>query len=106
MRHLPDDADRSPRVRAVLNVVDRIPSGRVLTYGDVADWIGSRSPRQVGQIMARWGHEVAWFRVVLADGSCAAGVAADQLVRLVADGVPLTTGGRRVDLRRARWDGR
>jgi methylated-DNA-protein-cysteine methyltransferase related protein len=94
---------RAPdRVFAVLEVVDSIPAGRVMSYGDIAAYLGLGSPRQVGQILARHGHEVPWYRVVMADGSPASHDPGEHLARLRADGAPLTGGGR-VDLSRARW---
>ena len=86
---------------AVLDVVDTIPAGRVMTYGDIARHLGLRSPRQVGQVMARRGHEVAWHRVVMADGSPAPHHVDEQLARLRADATPLR--GARVVLDDARW---
>lgn len=90
-----------PFAAAVLDVVDEVPVGRVVTYGDIAAHLGVRSARQVGQVMARFGHEVAWHRVVLATGACAAPHGAEQLARLRAEGVALR--GGRVDLRSARF---
>lgn len=90
---------------AVLSVVERIPLGRVLTYGDVAQVLGTRSARAVGTVMSRWGHEVAWQRVVLASGDPAPGHEREALRLLRSEGCPLITGGRRVDLARARWHG-
>ena len=91
--------------RAVLDLVDAIPPGRVLTYGDIAEALGSRSPRQVGQVMSHHGHEVPWQRVVLASGEPAPSAPQEALRLLRGEGCPLTAGGRRVDLARARWDG-
>jgi alkylated DNA nucleotide flippase Atl1 len=96
---LPDFAER------VLAVVDLIPPGRVLSYGDIAEWIGSRSPRQVGRVMFRFGSAVPWHRVVMSDGAPAPNHAREQLALLRADGTPLVADGSRVDMRRARWDG-
>jgi len=59
---------RDARTAAILELVDAIPRGRVMTYGDVARTLGIASPRLVGQVMARDGHEVAWHRVVRATG--------------------------------------
>lgn len=89
----------------VLDAVDRIPPGRVLTYGDVAEYVGSGGPRQVGQVMSRWGGAVAWWRVLRADGSPPPGHERAALEHYRAEGTPLRPGGSRVDLRRARWDG-
>lgn len=89
----------------VLDVVDRIPSGRVMTYGDIAEYLGMGGPRQVGQVMAHWGGGVPWWRVIRADGTPLAGREPDALRRYRAEGTPLRAGGSRVDMRRARWDG-
>jgi alkylated DNA nucleotide flippase Atl1 len=89
----------------VLDAVDRIPWGRVMSYGDVAEYVGAGGPRAVGTGMARWGGEVPWHRVQHNDGSCAAHQAARQLAVLRGEGVPMR-GRTRVDMTRARWDGR
>lgn len=77
-----------------------------MTYGDVAEYVGTRAARNVGRILATHDDDrpLPWHRVVRADGSCAEHIRADQLQRLRAEGVPVT--GDRVDLRRCRWDGR
>jgi alkylated DNA nucleotide flippase Atl1 len=90
----------------VLDVVDSIPAGHVLSYGDVAEAVGAGGPRQVGRVMALWGGGVAWWRVVHADGSLLAGHERAALARYKAEGTPLrpsADGGRpRIDMRRAR----
>jgi alkylated DNA nucleotide flippase Atl1 len=90
---------------AVLDAVDRIPPGQVMTYGDVAEYVGAGGPRQVGQVMSRWGGAVAWWRVLRADGSPPPGHEARALERYREEGTPLRPGGHRVDLRQARWGG-
>jgi alkylated DNA nucleotide flippase Atl1 len=90
---------------AVLDVVDLIPRGRVMTYGDVAEYLGYGGPRQVGQVMARWGGAVTWWRVLKADGSPPPGHEPAALREYRRERTPLRPDGRRVDLRRARWDG-
>ena len=86
----------------VLDAVDRIPRGKVMAYGDVAEYVGAGSARAVGRVMATWGSEVPW--VLRADGSCATHKADRQLELLRRERVPLR--GGRVDMERARWDGR
>lgn len=88
---------------AVVDLVDAIPAGTVLTYGDVAGLVGGGGPRQVGRVLARYGSATAWWRVVRASGEPARGLEAEALGHLRAEGTPLA--GRRVDLRRARWAG-
>ena len=89
--------------RAVLDVVDRIPAGKVLTYGDVAELMGRGSPRTVGTVLSDHGREVPWQRVVQASGRPAEPHLQEALRLLAAEGCPLR--GERVDLAAARWDG-
>ena len=101
----PGALEPTPYAEAVLALVERVPAGRVLTYGDVAEVIGAGGPRGAGAVMARWGGGVPWWRVVRADGSPAPGHEERALDRLRADGTPLRRGGTRVDLTVARWGG-
>ena len=89
--------------QSVLDAVDRIPRGRVMSYGDVAEYVGAGSARAVGTVMARHGGEVPWHRVLRSDGTCATHKSDRQLARLRAERVPMR--GDRVDMARARWDG-
>jgi alkylated DNA nucleotide flippase Atl1 len=95
----------TPTVEAVLAMVERIPPGRVASYGDIAELVGIRSARMVGQVMFRYGAEVPWHRVVMASGAPAPHKAAYQLDLLVDEGVVLAAGGSRVDMARSRWTG-
>jgi alkylated DNA nucleotide flippase Atl1 len=103
---LPDFAER------VLDLTERIPPGRVMTYGDVAEYLEEGGPRQVGRVMALYGAPVPWWRVVRADGNLLAGHELRALERYREEGTPLRERGRagnghlpKVDLSRARWDG-
>jgi methylated-DNA-protein-cysteine methyltransferase related protein len=86
---------------AVLTLVERIPAGRVMSYGAIADYLGRGGPRQVGTVMARYGGGVPWHRVVTASGRTPPGHEAEALRRLRGEGVPLR--GDHVDMRRAAW---
>jgi len=100
-------------LEAVLDLVEAIPEGHVMTYGTVAEVLreelGVGGPRQVGQVMARAGSDLPWWRVVDATGRPPAALRAQALERLRAEGCPLTDDGRardldaRVVLRRALW---
>ena len=57
----------------VLDVVDAIPPGQVMSYGDIAEYLGAGGPRQVGRVLASYGGGVAWWRVIHADGTPAPG---------------------------------
>jgi alkylated DNA nucleotide flippase Atl1 len=93
-------------VERVLELVERIPPGRVMSYGDIAEYVGQGGPRQAGAVMANYGGGLPWWRVVRADGSPAQGHERRALAQLRAEGTPLRPGGVRVDMRAARWDGR
>ena len=102
----PDDVGELTAVaERVLDVVDRIPPGRVLSYGDVAEYLGQGGARGVGAVMARHGGAVPWWRVLRADGTVAPGLEDRAFDHYRAEGTPLSRGGTRVDLARARWDG-
>lgn len=93
----------SPYAERVLDLVERIPAGRVLAYGDIAELLADGGPRQVGRVMALWGGAVPWWRVVRASGQPALGHERAALEHLRSEGTPLVSGGSRVDMRRARW---
>ena len=118
----PDGADGAlpPFAELVLDLTERIPPGRVMTYGDVAEYLEQGGPRQVGRVMALYGAAVPWWRVIRADGALLPGHEQRALAHYREEGTPLrTTRGRgparssraaedlpRVDLALARWDGR
>jgi alkylated DNA nucleotide flippase Atl1 len=89
---------------AVLSVVESIPPGKVLAYGDIAELLGAGGPRQVGAVLSRHGGGVPWWRVPHADGSAPPGHEVTARLAWVAEGTPLKANGS-VDMRRARWDG-
>lgn len=93
----------TPFATAVLDLVARIPAGKVMTYGDVAEYLGSGSPRTVGTVLAKHGHEVPWQRVIQANGRPAEPLLDEALALLRKEGCPIR--GDRVDLPQARWDG-
>lgn len=100
MRTSPEDF-----AELVLDLVDRIPPGRVMTYGDIAEYLGQGGPRQVGRVMATQGGGVPWWRVIRSDGTPLPGHERGALTRYRDEGTPMRPNGLRVDMRRARWDG-
>lgn len=54
-------------VERVLRLAEAVPPGRVVSYGDIAAALGT-GPRQVGRVLALWGHGVPWWRVTNAAG--------------------------------------
>ncbi|MEV7972923.1 MGMT family protein [Cellulomonas sp. NPDC089187] len=103
----------SEYIDAVRALVRRIPPGRAMTYGLIAEvvadqliaagGVGRGGPRQVGRIMAAGDGDWPWWRVVNAAGSPPAHYAERALAALRAESTPLTADGTRVALRRAVW---
>jgi alkylated DNA nucleotide flippase Atl1 len=85
-------------------VVDTIPAGRVMSYGDISEWIEEGSPRLVARVMATYGSEVPWWRVLRNDGTCASEVIARQAPLLTKEGVAWKVPNHRVAMSTARWN--
>lgn len=90
------------QVEEVRALVAAIPSGRVSTYGDIAEAAGLSSARIVGWIMRTDSSDLPWHRVITASGKPAAHLATRQLELLRAEGV-LSDDGR-VPLREVRHE--
>lgn len=99
---------------AVLDLVGEIPPGRVTTYGIIADVVADRlvaagsrrrgGPRQSAAVLARFGSEVPWWRVVTASGRVPQRHRDRALAALRAEGTAMAGPlGDRVDLVRAIW---
>jgi alkylated DNA nucleotide flippase Atl1 len=105
----PDFVDR------VLAIVNAIPPGRVMTYGDIAAEVnahpdlagttGSYGARMVGFVMSRFGSAVPWWRVIRSTGQPPKFHEERAWPFYVEEGTPLT-GPReryRIELKRARY---
>jgi alkylated DNA nucleotide flippase Atl1 len=97
------DAVVDDLVERVLAVVEQIPPGRVLAYGDVAELAGGLSAQDVGQVLRRHGDRVPWWRVLRADGTPAPHLHEQQLSLLRAEQTPMVPFAESVDMARARW---
>ncbi len=89
-------------VERVLSCVERIPRGRVTTYGAIGDVVGS-GPRLVGRTMSLYGGPVPWWRVVRADGSLPPSHDEEARAHYLAEGTPLRRSGR-MDMAEAYFD--
>lgn len=95
----------------VYTLVRQVPRGTVVTYGQVAAWLGSpRAARAVGYALRHLpaGSDVPWHRVMNHRGEISPRTPAEgplvQRWRLEAEGVVFDAAGR-VDLTRYRWQG-
>ena len=98
-----DVGDNGDFAERVLDVVERIPPGKVMSYGDVAEFLGAGGPRQVGRVMATQGGGVPWWRVLRADGTVVPELQERAFAQYAREGTPLK--GSKVDMRAARWEG-
>lgn len=92
----------TPFAEAVLDLVAQIPSGRVLSYGDVAELLEDGSARAVATVMSRFGSPMPWWRVVRSDGTLPEPLATEAAEHYEWEGTP-RRGIYRVEMRRARW---
>ena len=106
----PTGGDFGGWMKAVWQVVDGIPRGHVLTYGEVARLAGmSRWARRVSRAMRRApkSMKLPWHRVVNAQGRISFPADSDgyrrQKARLEAEGVEFA--GERIDLDRFGYRG-
>jgi methylated-DNA-protein-cysteine methyltransferase-like protein len=60
--------------KRVFEIVGRIPHGRVMTYGQIAELLGEGyTPRTVGFVMHASDDATPWHRVINAQGACSTG---------------------------------
>ncbi len=92
----------------VYQIVRKIPAGHVMTYGQIADALGTRDARRVGQALHanRDASDVPCHRVVNKDGrlapSYAFGGPNEQKMRLVSEEVEFIDDAH-VDLEKCLW---
>jgi len=94
----------NPFFTQVYTIVEQIPHGKVISYGQIARMLGRpRAAREVGRAMRCCPEPLPWQRVVMADGSIAGGLYADiRRALLEQEGVPFLPDGR-VDMEACGW---
>ncbi|HEY5443892.1 MAG TPA: MGMT family protein [Pyrinomonadaceae bacterium] len=91
----------------VYKIVRKIPSGRVMTYGQIAELLGEGyTPRTVGFVMHASPEGTPWHRVLNAQGACSTGPVVlphDKQQRLLeSEGVAFDK-NLRCDLQKVLW---
>ena len=103
-----DEQETAGYRERVYEIVRRIPSGHVMTYGQIAEMLGEGyTARTVGYVMHAADEEtVPWQRVINAQGACSTGrviLPPDKQQRMLeAEGIEFNARGR-CDLSRYRW---
>jgi len=107
---------RAEFVDQVMRMVQAIPPGRVMTYGDIAAVLTARAeraglaegygPRMVGFVMSRFGGTLPWWRVIRSTGHPPRFHQERALPFYREEGTPLIgpQDAYRIDLRQARFD--
>lgn len=80
----------------VERLVEAVPAGRVVSYGDVSAVLGRGTARTVGQVMAR-SQGLPWWRAVRADGTLPTGLTPEAVAAWAEEGIAHRDGV--VDLR-------
>ncbi|MDQ5845506.1 MAG: MGMT family protein [Acidobacteriota bacterium] len=85
--------------KRVYQIVRTIPTGRVMTYGQLAEILGEGyTPRTVGFVMHGCDDKTPWHRVINAQGGCSTGrvvLPFDKQQRMLeAEGVSFNERGR------------
>ena len=99
-----ENRNLNPFFKQVYEIVEQIPYGKVISYGEIAKIIGRpRAAREVGRAMHFCPEGLPWQRVVMADGSITGGGFADmRRAMLEAEDVGFLPDGR-VDMKEYRW---
>ncbi|PFG66367.1 alkylated DNA nucleotide flippase Atl1 [Propionibacteriaceae bacterium ES.041] len=80
-------------IERVLTAVELIPPGRVVSYGDLAELVGT-SARRVGRVMATHGAGVPWWRVTNAAGAYPPELLERAFPHWAEEGILLAPSGR------------
>jgi methylated-DNA-protein-cysteine methyltransferase-like protein len=95
-----------PFFKRVYSIVEKIPYGKTISYGEIARLLGQpRAAKMVGWAMRRCPDDLPWQRVIMADGSIAGGEHAEiRKALLESEGVPFLPDGRvNIEVSRV-WD--
>ena len=86
----------NPFYERIYAAVERIPYGKVVSYGQIARMLGRpRAAREVGRAMRHCPEHLPWQRVVMADGAVAGGEYANiRKGTLETEGVVFLPDGR------------
>lgn len=90
-------------VEQILRAVELVPPSQVATYGDIASVVGI-GPRHVGNVLARWGHGVPWWRVTNSKGELPPSLLEQARKHWEIEGIPTYSSGKGCRLADCRVD--
>ena len=90
----------------VYSIVEQIPYGKVISYGQIATMLGKPgAAREVGWAMRCCPENLSWQRVVMANGTITGGEFADMRKSLLMkEGITFLPDGR-INMALHRWTG-
>ena len=80
-------------IERVLTLVELVPRGRVVSYGDLGKIVGI-GPRQVGSFMAHHSEGLTWWRVTNASGEFAPDLLERARPHWLEEGIAISRTGR------------
>jgi len=94
----------NPFYKQVYDIVEQIPYGKVISYGEIAKILGRpRAAREVGRAMRNSPDGLPWQRVVMADGTIIGGAFAEMRREILkSEEVTFLPDGR-IDMNTYRW---
>ena len=94
----------NPFFKQVYGIVEQIPYGKVISYGEIAKILGRpRGAREVGRAMRYCPDGLPWQRVIMSDGTITGGSFAEiRRSILESEGIPFLPNGR-VDMSACHW---
>ena len=96
----------NPFFKQVYDIVEQIPYGKVISYGEIAKLLGRpRAAREVGRAMRYCPDGLPWQRVVMADGSITGGVFSEMRRAILESEDVIFKPDGRVDMNTCRWLG-
>lgn len=101
MRKLPVTQAPAALVARVREVVEDIPPGRTMSYGDIGQIVGA-GPRQVGRVLSTASTGWPWWRVTRSNGTLPPDLQDEALIRYAREGTPVRN--EHADRRASRWD--
>jgi len=88
----------------VYATVEKIPRGKVVSYGQIARMLGKpRGAREVGWAMRHCPEGLPWQRVVMADGKVTGGIYSEMRRELLEEEGVLFLADGRVDMKECEW---
>lgn len=93
----------------VINIIQRIPRGKVATYGQIATLAGNnRAARQISRILhsSSKKYDLPWYRVINSQGRISLRTGEGyEMQKAMLESEDIIVSGDRIDLKNFQWNG-